>query len=97
MCLGGASGPGLDRVQTENCPLCNLPRVCVWVTPLWCTLYYGLRYKIFLSYGLGFGFWVDWPAGCPRLCLILCFSRLFLQTFNDVLCKFIVTFERCVV
>ena len=28
---------------------------------------------------------------------VLCFSRLFLQTFNDVLCKFIVTFEGCVV
>ena len=35
VCLGGASRPGLDRVQTEYCPLCNLPRVCVWVPPLW--------------------------------------------------------------
>ena len=45
VCLGGASGPGLDRVQTEYCSLCNCPRVCIWIPRLWWTLYFvGLRY-----------------------------------------------------
>ena len=73
LCLGGASGPGLDRVQTEDCPLCNCLRVCIWISHLWWTL----RYKIFISCRLGFGVWVDWPGGFPRLCLVLCRAGYF--------------------
>ena len=44
--------------------------------------------KIFISCRLGFCIGFAWPEGYPRLFLVLC-SPDNLQTFSDVLCKFV--------
>ena len=58
------SGSGLDGIQTEDCTLCSFTEGLLGsFLP---DDHYVLGFSVnFTDSGL-----VDWPAGCPRLCLI---------------------------
>ena len=85
MCLGGASGSGLDRVQTEDCPLCNF-------TEGLCRGHYSLVIIIFnIKFSeLQTRVWLIGPRvvpGCVSLFLKVIFAnfqRCFVQIYCNV-------------